>query len=346
MTDFINIWEYKNVKYPFQIFIGPRGSGKTYSALENCIKDKKKFIYMRRTQKELDLTLDSDKRGEGANPFRPINKNNNMNVGLLPINENLAGIYNRKEVDNKIIPEGAPIGYGVALSTVASIRGIDFSDCIYLIYDEFIPELHVRKLKNEGEAILNAYESINRNRELFKEDPLLFFLLANSNNIYNPLFITLNIVSDIEKMLSRNQKDIYFNSRGLAVHLIEPPESFKEKKAKSALYKLAGDSQFTDMALNNKFSFNDFNFCESRSLKGYSPVISLNKKFFLYKKKGEEIFYFSYASARCFNFNVNTDQGKRLFYQEYGLILRDYYTAGRIFFESYEMKELLLEILF
>ena len=57
--EYINIWKYKDEHYPFQIFIGGRGTGKTYSALEGClngkIEDNKKFILMRRTAQEMDL---------------------------------------------------------------------------------------------------------------------------------------------------------------------------------------------------------------------------------------------------------------------------------------------------
>ena len=81
--DFINIYDYSDREYPFQIFIGGRGVGKTYSALSGATVPERqdKFIFMRRTQAELDLLLDTD-RGEGLNPFKPINKDFGRNIGM------------------------------------------------------------------------------------------------------------------------------------------------------------------------------------------------------------------------------------------------------------------------
>ena len=57
--DFINIYDYADREYPFQIFIGGRGVGKTYSALSGVTVPERndKFIFMRRTQAELDLLI-------------------------------------------------------------------------------------------------------------------------------------------------------------------------------------------------------------------------------------------------------------------------------------------------
>lgn len=88
---YLNIWDYKDDAFPFQIFTGARGTGKTYSALCGAIGIKEfndnggeKFILMRRTQDELE-SLSDGKTGEGANPFKPINKAYNRNIGLVPI---------------------------------------------------------------------------------------------------------------------------------------------------------------------------------------------------------------------------------------------------------------------
>ena len=44
---------------------------------------------------------------------------------------------------------------GVALSVVANIRGIDFSDYDYIVFDEFIASAGERPIKNEFQAFLN-----------------------------------------------------------------------------------------------------------------------------------------------------------------------------------------------
>ena len=340
---YINIWDYKDKNYPFQIFTGGRGVGKTYSALDGVISRAEKFVFMRRTAQELDLMIDSDK-GEGANPFKPINRDRDREIGLHKIVKNLAGIYNRELIDEKLKPVGAPIGYAVALSTIASIRGLDFSDCTYCIYDEFIPEKHVRRMKNEGAALLNAYETMCRNRELDGQDPLYMFMLSNSNDIYNDIFIELGLVFEIEKMIRKGQTDIYFKDRGLAVHLLEASEEFIEAKSKTAVMKVAGDSDFSDMALNNKFAYNDFSLINPHKLTGFRPVCSIGKAT-LYKKKGDRFFYVSYAKAQCPRLNIDNEQDRMRFFNEYGRHLKPLFINSKIAFESYELKRQILDLI-
>lgn len=342
---YINIWDYKDPDYPFQIFIGGRGCGKTYSGLKGALQLPDKFLFMRRTAQELDLMLDSEKFGEGANPFKPINKDTGRDVGLSKIVKNMAGIYNREMVDGKLSPVGAPIGYGVALSTISSIRGVDFSDCSDCIYDEFIPEKHVRRIKNEGGALLNAYETICRNRELSGEVPLRLWLLANSNDIYNDVFVELGIVSDVEKMIRRQKSDKYFKDRGLAVHLVNNNEEFVEAKSKTALYKLMSGSKFADMALNNKFAYNDFSLIKYENVTGWRPVCSIGPAY-IYSKKGDRMLYVSYAAAKCKSYNIDHEQDRKSFYNEFGRLLIKCFTYSRISFESYELKQTILDLIF
>lgn len=348
MSDFINIFDYRNKDYPFQIFIGGRGTGKTYSGLSGCL-DKAlvpgKFIYMRRTANELETITDDVKKGEGANPFKPINKDKNRNLGFMMLNKNLAGLYERDTDENgKLLHIGAPIGYGVALSTIASIRGIDFSDCSDWIYDEFIKEKHVRAIKDEAGALLNAYESINRNREFFGEPPIRLWLLANSNDIYNPIFSGLGIVSEVEKMIRAGKHDRYFKDRGLAIHLLAASKSFVDKKKETALYKLTRGTQFYDMALENKFAYNDFSLIGYRKTNGFTPVCKVGDGY-LYKRKDASELYFTYQSAHVPVYKTQEKQDELRFRSEIGVWVYPYFIKGLITFESYDLKEQLIELI-
>lgn len=342
---YLNIWDYKDPAFPFQIFIGGRGTGKTFSALSGALDlFPDRFLYMRRTAQELDLMLDSDKYGEGANPFKPVNKLRDREIGFYKIVKNLAGIYDREMVDGKLSPVGPPIGYGVALSTISSIRSIDFSDCTDWFFDEFIPERHVRKIKAEGTALLNAYETICRNRELAGSPPLRLWLLANSNDIYNDIFIELGIVSDIEKMTRKGKSDLYNKERGLAIHLVNNNTDFVNEKKQTALYKLTAGSRFAEMALDNKFSYNDFSLIRHENLTGYRPICALGKGV-IYGKKGDSLLYVSYAAARCPSYDIETEQGRRNFYNDYGRKMHSYFINSRIIFESYELKQMILDLI-
>jgi len=342
---YLNIWEYADLRFPFQIFVGPRGKGKTYSALKGALSGQceGRFIFMRRTAAELDLLLDTPK-GEGANPFKAVNRDLSRNVGMRSIVKNIAGIYNRKEEEGKLMPIGEPLGYGLALSTVSSIRGVDFSDVTDLIYDEFIPEKHVKRMRGEADAFLNAYESLNRNREFDGKPPIRCWLLANSNDIYNPLFEGLQIVNEVEKMMRAGKSDRYLADRGLAIHLVEASGEFTEKKSRTALYKLSHGTTFADMALSNEFAYNDFSLIESRPLKGYRPICCINDAY-VYQKKGAREYYVSNTPAKCPRFSANTEQDRRRWILTYGMPLMPEFIAGNIVFETYALKSLVLDLI-
>lgn len=341
---YLNIWDYKDDKYPFQVFIGARGCGKTYSALRGVIQGEceGKFIYMRRTQDELDLVMDS-KQGEGANPFKPINDDFYTNYGFTSIVPHLLGVYHRTvNENNNYVYEGQPIGYGVSLSTIAKIRGLSFEDCDILIYDEFIKEKHIRKMKGESDALFNALETINRNRELKGKKPVMCYLLANSNDIYNEIFIGLGIVTDIERMLRQGKEHKYFPERGLAVHVLKDNPAYTEKKSQTALYKLTAGTQFSDMALHNDFSYNDFSDIKHLELKGFQAVVGLGKAW-VYKKKGERLFYVCYASAKVPHYTYGNEIDRHAFNRIIGMVLYEESMQHNVIYETYELKEIILD---
>ena len=341
---YLNIWDFEDPNYPFQVVIGGRGCGKTYSALKGCLERKDKFILMRRTQKEIELLKDSYDFKEGANPFKAVNNDMGTNVGICTINKDLLGIFNRKEdEEGNLKPVGDPIGYCLALSTIATIRGVDFSDCKYIIFDEFIPEKHVRKMKNEGTASLNAYETINRNREFLGLPPIQFWFLANSNDIYNDLFVDLGVVHQIEKMMNKGQNNRYFKEKGLAIHLINNNGEFVEKKKHTALYKLTHGTSFYEMSLNNEFAYNDFSKIASRNIKGYTPICALDNAY-VYKKKGQQLFYVSYAKSDCPKFSAKKENEKIYFMRTYGILIYNAFVKGGVEFETYELKRFVLDI--
>lgn len=349
-SKYLNIYDYENPAYPFQIFIGGRGCGKTYSALAGAVKKHQqngtKFVFMRRTGQELELLMDMQSK-EGLNPFKPINDALHVNLGIKQLRKDIGGIYQRSfgEVGTKDAGKmmyGENYGYAVAVTTIKNIRGVDFSDCDYIIYDEFIPEKHVHKITGEGIALLNAYETMNRNRELEGKPAMAMYLLANSNDIYNEIFKELHLVNVAERMLAKGESDKYFPDRGLAIHLINDNKEFRDEKSKTFLYKLTKGTTFYDMSLNNEFAFNDFSLTGYKSTKGYRPVCHYGDAY-IYKKKGEDDIYVSYAVAKCDGYNPEHDYEKRLFLQQYMDILAKYYVAGAITFESYELKSLILD---
>ena len=350
---FIDVFDYKNPDYPFQFFVGGRGTGKTYSMLGGAVEGEinDKFMYSRLTDKEYQILL--DKKGvEGANPFKKYNKKNNTNYGLSKINSSMAGVYVREKTsDGLLVPSGQPIGYAAALYNIADLRSLDFFDVSDWLLDEFIGEKHKRGLKDLADAFFNAYETINRNREI--EEPFLppvnVYACANSNNIYNDMFKGLGIVADVERMVRKKQTDKYYKERRLAIHLLKNSPIFEEKKKQTALYCLTRGTKFADMALNNQFVYDDFSLVGYKRLVDYAPVVNIIRgdlEYSIYRRKGTKEMHVSYYHAKYVEtFDVSKAQEKANFKKELGNLLYAKFLKGYLTFETYELKSELLDIL-
>lgn len=352
---YINVTDYVEEEYPYQFFVGGRGRGKTYSGLraglQHYLKTGERFIYMRRTEKELKRCMVSRIRGSGLNPFKSLNEKEHYKVAIFQTFDEIGEIH-----DYQISEKGAMVacgdhyGYACTLTGMAGIRGIDLSDCGLLIYDEFITERHVRKITGESDAFFNAIETIGRNREMDEEGskPFQVWCFANAFNIYNPLFQGLGVIGDIEKVISRKQESYKNLDRGLAIHILEDNPLFTEKKANTSLYKLTKGTSFYDMALGNEFVYNDFSLVGFQNVKGYQPcagVHSVIGDFYIWRKKGEERYYVTYYHQRMPMFDCCTTHERKAFMQSWGRELLQPFIEGRVKFESYEIKQTFLDIM-
>lgn len=351
---YTNIFDFYDPRYPVQILYGSRGMGKTYSALRGVALKKdtgdldpgtiKKFIYMRRTQSQIDYICDR-KGADSLNPFKPINRDYGVNIGIKKESRNVAMAYNRSLDDNgNPVYCGDSLGYILGLTGVASVRGIDASDASDWIYDEFIKERHENILRGECEALLNAYETFNRNRESTGNHPLRLWMLSNSNDIYNPIFQGLNIVNDIEKMENQGKHDIYYKDRGLAVHALSPTEEFITFKKHSALGRLAEGTAFASMAIDNKFAFNDFSLIKYLPVSGGESIVNIDN-FTIYKLAGSQGWYCSYAYHKApIALNTKLSHDVIRFKRNFGGRIQDLFPKRKITFESYEIKCKILEL--
>lgn len=287
---YLNVSAILKTGIPFIFCWGGRATGKTYGALKEAVESGVKFGLMRRTQTQLDLISKPE-----FSPFKPLNNDCNWQIGIVPLSKYNGGIYNMCEVDGKLIPDGAPIGYTFALSTIANTRGFDGSDIELLIYDEFIPEPHARPIKEEHEAFLNAYETINRNRELQGRKPLQVLCLANANTLANPLFLGLGLVAKAEKMYRTGQEYSIDTKRGLMlVNLCR--SAISDQKKNTALYRFSKDSDFSRMALSNDFSGeNERGRTGAKPIVEYRPIVQIGE-LCIYKHKSADSYY---CSTHC-----------------------------------------------
>lgn len=315
--DFNYIMNDRNV---FKFLIGGRGSGKTYGAIKWALENNKTLMFMRRTQTQIDLI-----RNDSFSPFAAVDKT----IQVHSINKNLAGLYHEED--------GEPFGYMCALSTIANIRGFDASSVDLIIYDEFIGEAHERSIKNEGQAFLNAYETINRNRELQGKDPVQVLALANSNMLANPIFVELNLVSAVERMLKNGTTYVYKNpQRNVSVYLIMHSPVL-DKKQDTALYRLAGDTDFSRMALKNQFTAEEMDHIAPQDLRQYKLLCTVGE-LAIYKHKSTKTYYVTdHVSGTTDSVYTSGNMDlKRFRRDQYFLWLA--YLGGKILFESYIFK--------
>lgn len=203
----------------------------------------------------------------------------------------------------------------------------------YLIYDEFVAEAHVRPIREEGKAFLNAYETINRNRELEGAEPIRVYCLANSEDLANPLYIELKLVTIAEKMVRKNISKLPIPERDVCLyHLGNSPIS--QKKKETALYRLAGDhSDYSAMALENEYNGVSFANIGSEDLRSYN-LVTVVGELAIYQHKSEDQMYISShvkGSAETFD---TTDISLKRFRRKYSWIWFAY-LRNSIRFESY-----------
>lgn len=247
---------------PFMVLIGARRIGKTYGVLKKMLDENRKFIYMRRTTAEIEFS--ANEKTCPFNVFKP-----DYFIGT-----ERATKYTFEFGDNVVVDDHEELavrGIMVSLVSVAKIRGFDGSEFTDIVYDEFIPERHVSRINGEGDALLNAYETINSNRELEGKPPVRMWLLANSNNLDNPVLVSLGIREKVEQMRRKGQEYSVLRDRGITiVNVSNSPIS--KAKAETTLYKaIAQDSKFSHMALENDFSYNDFSNIDNKRLIEYIP---------------------------------------------------------------------------
>lgn len=321
--DIEKILEYKQ---PFNFVVGGRGTGKTYGALKSAYESNTRLMLMRRTQAQCDLINKPE-----FNPYKAINADIQSNVSVKSISKYNSKLIEEYEDSEKLV------GYTCALSTISNMRGFDASDVKLLIYDEFIPEKHERALKNEGSAFLNAYETINRNRELKGEEPLQVLCLANAFNVANPIFLELGLVGRCEKMRNAGQELYIDKFRGIVLVLLQK-SSISNAKADTALYRISSGS-YSKFALSNDFVYNNTDNIKSKSLKEYKLICTVGE-ISIYKHKSKREYYVSEHRTGTAPEYKSDEVGLNRFRKNHGLMLYGAYMRNRVTFESMLTKSL------
>ena len=308
----------------FSMVVGARGTGKTYGLMKSLIDRKEPFIYLRR----LKTQIDNCGKVTG-NPFKRLNLDNGWNIMPYSVGGN---IEFRK--DDR---QGELVAVGVALSTVATIRGIDFSEFNYIVFDEAVAMIGEKPIKNEFDAFLNFYETVNRNREIIGEKPVQAILLGNANKLSNPYFSGWHFMKTAIKMI-RGKQMVYRTADNTRLMVLLQDSPISKKKAKTAAYQNGSDG-FISMAIDNAFRTDETQI-RSEPLKEYNHVVSVGE-IGIYRHKSERKYYVSSKTQTPYydDFGIQL----KMFRQDFLMMRVNYLIAKNVLFEDYETELLFRE---
>ena len=200
-----------------------RGLGKTFGSLkrliERFIETGEQFVYVRRSQTEIDLALPT--------MFDPFAKEGFFLDHELRVKGDF--FY----CDNKVM------GRGLAISTAYKFKSVGFPLVSTILFDEFISENN-KYLKDEITKFLSIIETIGRMREIN------VVCLANQNTIYNPYYLYFGI-----RPASRDTPKTRFRSKSIMIQQFTSQE-FNDKKVETRFGKLINGTTYGDFLLNNK----------------------------------------------------------------------------------------------
>lgn len=300
----------------FNVVIGARGTGKTYSAVKYMIENKKPFLFMRRTQIQVDVAST-----DLMSPVVKVLHDLHIDYYTEKITKHNKAFYTS---------DGRLLLVMAALKTFANIKGFEVSNAGIndVIFDEFIKEPHEPKIKFEGMAFGNAYESMNRNR--FDGSDLRVFLLSNSTDVANDIFMYFNWIPIVEHMIQSGEQTTFLPDTALIIFRDSP---ISKKKADTALYRNIS-KEFKDMALENKFVLNDFTYVKKQRLRDFTCSLRVGK-LYIFKHKSEPLWYITQTKGTAPAEYEDNYSGLERFKKKYWtLYIR--YTEGKVRFDSYE----------
>lgn len=309
-------WDYLiNQGSAFTMVVGARGVGKTYGLMKYCLDQGRKFIYLRRLKSQLDQCANN-----AGNPFKKLNTDLGRNIkprgtqGGVLFDEN-----------------GEVVALGVALSTVANVRGFDYSDYDMIIFDEAVASDGERPIPHEFNAFLNFYETVNRNRELSGDKPVQAVLLGNANRLTNPYYSGWHFMKTALNMIHGNQM-IWRSGDGSRLMVLLLGSKISDQKANTVLYKNASDG-FITMALDNAFRTDGTNI-RSMPIREFNHVVSVGE-IGIYRHKSERLYYVSSLTQKG-SFYDSYGMGLKMFQQDYWNLRILYMVNKIVYFESYE----------
>ena len=330
------------------VIVGGRNTGKTYGALLDQLERKEPHVFIKRTNKDVELLCTGNHIGEKGkgyeldfSPYKSINRDKGENIKAFKINDGIGAFY---RTDGEDGATGRPLGYLLSLSSVHKYKGFDLSECGVIIFDEFIPQPWERVGRKEGEQLMDLYKTVARDRTLRGLPELRLYCLANAVNIYNPTCEVLEVTDTVADMAAHGLETFYDEQRGIFIRKLVTSDTMMAAEQKTGIYRAMAGTAWGDMAFNNEFAYNDFSCVQKVSLKNYRPFIELTykrKKIYIYSNG--QGFYMCSSRNKCpTTYNLNREMDQRAFWLDHGIDLLNASTRGQMLFEKYSFYDLIV----
>lgn len=323
-----------------------RGPGKTYSFLRYCTGWDIKYIYMKRTNDDIDLLCQKGYKGDSSfdpSPFKPINRDFGCNIRPFKLREGLAGFY---EFNDAMEPEGPVLGYALSLNAVAKYKGFDFSECDFVCLDEAVPMKGQIVKRDESSLLLNFYMTVCRDRVKRGRGDLKMVLMSNADDIACPVINELDIMDDIAIMNNFGIHERYIEERGIFLRHINSA-AIDNDFEKMGIYKAMANTAWGDVAFGGSFAYNDFSNVAKSNLKGYKPLIHIiykRKDIYIYLNPDNGYYHFttSKSNKTLYDFNLDRENDQKRFYQQFGIDIRLACIDNHVTFQKYSFYDLFI----
>ena len=218
------------------------------------------------------------------------------------------------------------------------------------VFDEFIPEKHVSSFRggggSEGDALLNAIETIARNRELLGKKPFKMVCLSNANSIASPVFQSLGIIDTVNKMAMKGKQECILPERGIAVFIFRD-SPISAAKQNTSLYKAAQDGDFATMALKNDFEASTYLYIQQQPLQEYRIMANWADDVYIYRHKNSfpAKYYVTRHKSGTPKRNYHDDEMSKKRFKRNEQVFLNAWLAGNVSFSDYYCKYVLTNIL-
>lgn len=301
--------------------IGERGVGKSFNLkvylLNRYKKKKRKFIYLRRYDTELQKSLKKNEFFEDIkNDPTIINDKLYIKGERIYINDELCG-------------------YVIPLSKASIYKSVPFPDVDIIMFDEFLIDNNTyHYLPDEPEKLLDLIETVGRLRNI------QVFLLGNNISLINPYFDYFNISLPYKS-------DIKTFKEGLILVNYIKNEEYRKKKYDSNFGKLIKGTKYGNYAIDNISLKDNNNFIKKKNPKSkfFFNLILNNHTYGVWMDYNESFMFISKhyninnPVTITFNFEDHTEntimlKSRSVFFQN----IVNHYLHGNLFFETLQIK--------